>query len=133
MTAVRTACHACWLSLMSVMTLQALRVISQADGRVASDYRPPQGIQIATAQGPVVAIATGQRVECLLLEGGAGTLSPLAAWQFEQQVSALALLDMPDGQGGGSQVCANEIFLLHPCWFACIKQSCVILLLPGTC
>ena len=51
-----------------------------------------------------MAIATGQRVECLLLDGGTGTLSPLAAWEYEQQVSAVAVLEVPDSEGSGSQV-----------------------------
>ena len=84
--------------------LQALRVFSQHDGRLAAAYQPADGIQIAAAEGPVLAIATGQRVECLLVDGGAGTLTPLAAWQFEQQVSAVAVLLIPDGEGSESQV-----------------------------
>ena len=83
--------------------LQALRVFSQLDGRLAAAYQPADGIQIAAAEGPVLAIATGQRVECLLVDSGAGTLTPLAAWQFEQQVSAVALLEIPDGEGSETQ------------------------------
>ncbi len=89
--------------------LQALRVIAQADGRLAAAYQPQHGIRIAAAQGPVVAFATGPRVECLLLDSGAGTLSPLAAWEFEQQVSAVAVLEVPDSQGPESEVSAIHI------------------------
>jgi hypothetical protein len=87
-----------------MLRLQALRVFSHNDGRLAAAYQPADGIQIAAAEGPVLAIATGQRVECLLVDDAAGTLTPLAAWQFEQQVSAAAVLQIPDGEGNGSQV-----------------------------
>ena len=102
--------------------MQALRVFSQTDGRTTAAYKPPQGIQIAAAQGSVVAIATGQRVECLLLDSEVGTLSPLAAWDFEQQVAAVALLEMPDSQsGGGSEV--DNAHLAAAAMLTCLHQA----------
>ena len=89
------------------------------DGRLAAAYQPQHGIRIAVAQGPVLAIATGQRVECLLLNSGAGTLSPLAAWEFEQQVSAVAVLEMPASEGTGSEV-STSCLLPLPCWHNCL-------------
>ena len=43
------------------------------------------------------------------MDSGAGTLTPLAAWQFEQQVSAVAVLRIPDGEGTESQVLLMHI------------------------
>ena len=75
--------------------IQEVRVANQT-GLVAS-WTPSSSLSMAASCGSLVAVAHGNRVSLLSIDRSDGQPLPQQTAQFDQQVSALALLDVPEG------------------------------------
>lgn len=75
-------------------------MVSQPAGTAVAQHRPELGIQNAAASQSSVALSSASIVECFAVESASGGLLPAARWQCEQQVSALAVFELPDGCSG---------------------------------
>ena len=96
-------------------------MVSQLDGAAVAQHRPDLGIQNAAASHSSVALSSGSTVECFVVESASGGLLPAARWQCEQQVSALAVFELPDG-GGGTQV-----WMFQRCSYLRLSDELVVL------
>ena len=75
--------------------IQEVRVTNQT-GLMAS-WSPSSSLSMAASCGSLVAVAHGNRVSLLSIDPSDGQPLPQQTAQFDQQVSALALLDVPEG------------------------------------